>query len=63
VSLSFRERLLRNKHALQVSSAELRNVLKRNSTAHYIYEQSRKDIERINKEIKATEKLNKIITK
>ncbi len=47
--LSFRSRLLRNKHALQVSSEENRKVLGRDSTARYIYEQSKKDIARIDK--------------
>jgi transposase len=35
----------------------MRSVLQRDSTARYIYEQSRKDIERINKEIKGIEKM------
>jgi transposase len=54
--LSFRERLLRNKHTLLVSATEIRRVMQRNSTARYIYEQSQKDIDRINKEIKEIEK-------
>jgi transposase len=54
--LSFRERLLRNKHALSVSSNEMRKVLQRNPTARYIYEQSKRDIERIEKKIKEIEK-------
>jgi transposase len=54
--LSFRERLLRNKHTLLVSAAEIRRVIQRNATARYIYEQSKKDIERINREIKDIEK-------
>jgi transposase len=54
--LTFRERLLSNKHNLLVSSAELRGVMQRNSTVRYIYEQSKKDIERINKELKEVEK-------
>jgi transposase len=49
--LSFRERLLKNKHALSVSAKEIRAVMKRNITAHYIYEQSQRDIERTNSEI------------
>jgi transposase len=53
--LSFRERLLRNKHTLLVSSKEVRGVLQRDATARYIYEQSKRDIERINKEIKDIE--------
>jgi transposase len=54
--LSFRERLMSNKHTLTVSAKEIRAVLQRNSTARYIYEQSQKDIARINKEIKEVEK-------
>ena len=53
--LGFRDRLIGNKHALLVSAAELRDVLNRDVTARYIYEQSQKDIERINKEIKCVE--------
>ena len=54
--LSFRARLLSNKHTLLVSSSEIRRVMQRDATARYIYEQSKKDIERINKEIKEVEK-------
>jgi len=54
--LSFRERLLSNKQTLLVSSAEIRRVLKRDTTARYIYEQSQKEIARINKEIKEVER-------
>jgi transposase len=54
--LSFRERLVSNKHALLVSAKELRRVMQRDSTARFIYEQSQRDIERINKEIKEVEK-------
>jgi transposase len=54
--LSFRERLMRNKDALLVSSAEVCRVFQRDATARYIYEQSQRDIERINKEIKEIEK-------
>jgi transposase len=54
--LSFRKRLLRNKHTLLVSAMEIRRVMQRDATARYIYEQSRKDMERINREIKETEK-------
>ena len=54
--LSFRERLLGNKQALLVSASEIRRVMQRNATARFIYEQSQKDIERINKEIKEIEK-------
>jgi len=54
--LAFRARLLSNKHSLLVSSSEIRRVMQRNATARYIYEQSQKDIDRINKEIKEIEK-------
>jgi len=54
--VTFRERLLSNKHSLLVSAAELRGVMHRNRTARFIYEQSKKDIERLNKELKEVEK-------
>jgi len=54
--LSYRERLLSNKHSLLVSSTEIRGVMQRNSIARFIYEQSRQDIERINKKIKEIER-------
>lgn len=53
--LSFRERLVSNKQVLLVSASELRGVMQRNPTARFIYEQSLKDIERLNKEIKQVE--------
>jgi transposase len=53
--IAFRERLLSNKHGLLVSATEIRRVMQRNSIARFIYEQSKKDIERINKEIKEVE--------
>lgn len=53
---SFRERLVGNKQVLLTSSAEMRRVMQRDSTARYIYEQSKNDIERINKEIKEVER-------
>jgi transposase len=53
--LSFRDRLLQNKHTLLVSSVEIRSVMQRDPTARYIYEQSKRDIERINRERKAGE--------
>jgi len=54
--LSFRERLVSNKQVLLVSAAEIRRVMTRDTTARFIYEQSQKDIERINKEIKEVER-------
>jgi transposase len=54
--LSFRERLLHNRHALPVSAVEIRRVLQGNPAARYIYEQSKKDVDRINGEIREVEK-------
>jgi transposase len=53
--LSFRDRLLQNRHSLSVSAGEIRSVIQRDRTARYIYEQSEKDMERINREIKDIE--------
>lgn len=53
--LSFRDRLLRNKHSILVAAQEIRAVLKRDTTARYIYEQTKRDVERLNKEIKEVE--------
>ena len=53
---SFRERLVGNKQVLLTSSAEIRRVMQRDTTARFIYEQSKRDIDRINKEIKEVEK-------
>ena len=54
--IAFRERLLSNKHSLLVAATEIRAVKQRNPTARFIYEQSKQNIERINKEIKEVEK-------
>jgi transposase len=54
--LSFRERLKKNKQSLPVSAAEIRSIIRRDPTARFIYEQSKKDVERINKEIKEVER-------
>jgi Transposase and inactivated derivatives len=54
--LSYRERLVSNKQALQVSSSEIRRVMNRDTTAKYIYADSQKDIKRIDKRIKEIEK-------
>jgi len=53
--LSFRQRLVDHKKALLVSASELRGVMKRNPTARFIYEQSLKDIQRLNREVKQVE--------
>jgi transposase len=54
--LSFRGRLLSSKHALLVSAKEIRSILQHDSTVRHIYEQSKKIVESINKEIKRIEK-------
>ena len=53
--LSFRHRLLDNKHALPVAAKELRSVYQRDTTARYVYERSQREIEHLNREIKAAE--------
>lgn len=53
--LSFRDRLMRNKHSILVAAQEIRAVLKRDTTARYIYEQTKRDVERLDKEIKDVE--------
>lgn len=57
--LSYRNRLVKNKHALVVSASELRKVLEKDPTARYIYEKSYKQIAQINKEIKPDKQRNK----
>jgi transposase len=52
---SFRERLIRNKHVLLVSSKGMRAVMQKDETVCYIYEQSKKNIELINKQVKEVE--------
>ncbi|MCC8154503.1 MAG: IS110 family transposase, partial [Tannerellaceae bacterium] len=54
--LSFRFRLVKNRVNLQVSSSELRAVKARNSISRMIFEQSQRDIHRINKQIEGVEK-------
>lgn len=54
--LSYRERLIRNKQSILIAAKEIRAVLNRDKTARYIYEQTQKDVDRLNKEIKNIEK-------
>lgn len=49
--LAFRDRLIRNKCSLECSAKELHAVYKDDRTARFIYEQSIRDIEQLNKEI------------
>ncbi|GHT25705.1 IS110 family transposase [Bacteroidia bacterium] len=57
--LSYRERLVSAKHTFVVSANELRGVYQRDVNVRHIYEDSRQEIERLNKKIKATEALMK----
>lgn len=50
--LSFRDRLIRNKNSLLVSASELKSSLEQDPTVQFIYEESMKDVERINNQIK-----------
>jgi transposase len=52
---SLRDRLLLNRQLLLASAKEMRSVWQRDSTARYIYEQSKKIVESINKEIEEIE--------
>jgi transposase len=53
--LAFRERLLHNKHSLSVAATELRTV-QHDKYTRYVYEQSMKNIDLINKQIKDIER-------
>lgn len=53
--LSFRGRLIKNRHELLVAAKETRRILNRDKTARYIYEQSMLEISRLSKKIKAVE--------
>lgn len=49
--VSYRSRLVKNKVVLEVAANEMRRVIKRDTTARFVYERSIRDIERIKKEI------------
>jgi transposase len=55
--LTYRARLVKEKVLLQVPADELRRVVKRNSVSRFIYEESRRKVKRIEKEIKEVEAL------
>jgi transposase len=54
--LSYRQRLINSKKSLQVAAAEMRAVHKRDSAARFVYEDSVRSVEHINKQIKDCEK-------
>jgi transposase len=53
--VSYRSRLIKNKVSLEVAASEMRRVIKRDPTARYIYESSKREIEGIKKQIENTE--------
>jgi len=53
--VSYRSRLVKNKVSLQVAASEMRRVIKRDTTARFVYESSMREIERIKKQINGIE--------
>jgi transposase len=59
---AYRSRLVKNKVLLEVAANEMRRVIKRDTTARWVYESSMRDIERLKKEINTLEdKMHKTI--
>jgi transposase len=57
-----RSRLVKSKVLLEVSASEMRRVMKRDTTARWVFESSMRDIERLKKEINTVEeKMHKTI--
>jgi transposase len=54
--VSYRSRLVKNKVVLEVAAGEMRRVIKRNTTARFVYESSMRDIERSKKLIEGIER-------
>ena len=54
--VSYRSRLVKNKVSLQVVACEMRRVIKRDTTARFVYQSSMRDVERIKKQIDEIEK-------
>ena len=54
--VSYRSRLVKNKVSIQVAANEMRRVIKRDTTARFVYESSMRDVERIKKQIHEIEK-------
>ena len=53
--VSYRSRLVKNKVSIEVAANEMRRVIKRDTTARFVYESSMRDIERIKKQINGIE--------
>jgi transposase len=53
--VSYRSRLVKIKVALEVAANEMRRVIKRDTTARFVYESSMRDIERVKKQINGIE--------
>ena len=53
--VSYRSRLVKIKVSLEVAANEIRRVIKRDTTARFVYESSMRDIERIKKQINGIE--------
>ena len=54
--VSYRNRLVKSKVTLEVAANETRRVISHDATAHFVYESSMRDVERITKQIKGIEK-------
>jgi transposase len=53
--VSYRSRLVKSKVSLQIAAGEMRRVIKRDTTAKFVYESSMRNIERIKKQISGIE--------
>jgi transposase len=53
--VSYRSRLVKIKVSLEVAANEMRRVIKRNTTAGFVYQSSMRDIERVKKQINGIE--------
>jgi transposase len=54
--VAYRSRLVKSKVALEVGAGEMREVIKRDATARFIYEQTQSDIKHIKKQINEVER-------
>jgi len=53
--VSYRSRLVKNKVSIEVAANEMRQVIKRDTTARFVYQSSMRDIKRIKKQINGIE--------
>jgi transposase len=53
--VSYRGKLVKNRVALEVAANEMRRVIKRDTTARFVYESSMRDMERIKKQVEGIE--------